>query len=139
MKRSLTLMLAPLTALALGGTAQAAVKVSDAWCRATAPGAMTGACYLTLTADAPDRLVSVATPSAAHAMIHDMETVGGVMRMREMKGGLDLPKGQAVKLSPGGRHVMLMHLKGPLTAGGKATLTLGFAKARPQTVTAPIR
>jgi copper(I)-binding protein len=136
------LALAPVLALGLCATAQAApakVVVSEAWCRATPAGAMTGACYMTLTSKSGDRLLSVTTPLAASADIHDMDMTGSVMRMRKLDGGLELPKGAAVALSPGGKHLMLMGLKSGLAKGGKATLALKFAKAGTQTVTVPVR
>jgi copper(I)-binding protein len=40
-----------------------------------------------------------------------------------------LPAGQAVVLSPGGYHIMLMDLKAPLVAGQSFPLTLTFEKA----------
>jgi copper(I)-binding protein len=140
MKRLLTLT--PILLACLIGTAQAAapkVAVTEAWCRSTAAGAMTGACYLTLTAKDADKLLAVETPLAASTDIHDMDMTGGVMRMRKLDGGLDLPKGKAVALSPGGKHLMLMGLKSGLPKGGQATLTLKFAKAGIQTVSVPIR
>jgi copper(I)-binding protein len=140
MKRLLTLT--PMLIACLAFSAQAAapkVAVSEAWCRSAAAGAMTGACYLTLTAKDGDKLLSVETPVAASADIHDMDMTGGVMRMRKLDGGLDLPKGKVVALSPGGKHLMLMGLKSGLPKGGQATLTLKFAKAGIRTVSVPIR
>lgn len=45
------------------------------------------------------------------------------MRMRAIDG-LALPAGKPVKLEPGGYHVMLMQLKGPLNAGDSVPLEL---------------
>ncbi len=101
--------------------------------------AMTSACYFTLTSEAGDLRLAVTTPLAASADIHDMDMTGSVMRMRKLDGGLELPKGAAVALSPGGKHLMLMGLKSGLTKGGKATLALKFAKAGIQTITVPVR
>ncbi len=119
--------------------ATAAVAVTGAWCRAAPVGAPTGGCYLTLTSDSDDRLVSVATPAARRAEIHTMNMTGGVMRMRQVKDGLALPAGKAVALKPGGEHLMIIGPKTPLAAGGTLPLTLTFRKAPPQTLRVKIR
>jgi len=62
----------------------------------------------------------------------------GVARMREMEGGLDIPAGQSVALNPGGKHIMLMGLTGPLVEGAEITLTLTFEKAGAIEVSAPV-
>ena len=48
---------------------------------------------------------------------------GQVMTMRPA-GALELPAGKTVELKPGGLHLMLMDLKGPLAAGSSVPLTL---------------
>jgi copper(I)-binding protein len=105
------------------------VTVTDAVCRPTPNGRNVTGCYLTLTASGDDRLISVATPAAASAEIHEMSTEGGIMKMGEMTGGLPLPAGEAVSLAPGGNHVMLMGLTTPLSAGDTVSLTLTFEHA----------
>jgi copper(I)-binding protein len=124
---------------ACGGAAKPAVKVADAWCRAAPVGAMAGACFMTLTAGADDRLVAVKTTAADHAEIHTMTMEGGVMRMRELPDGLPLPRGQAVRLAPGGEHIMIISPKASMAAGTSIPLTLVFAKAHAQSLTAPVK
>jgi len=119
-------------------TAAVPVKVADAWCRAASPGAMTGACYLTLTSAADDRLVGVETKAAERAEVHDMSMAGGVMRMRKVEGGLALPAGKAVTLKPGGLHVMVIRPKQAFALGGTVPLTLKFARSAPVTLQAPV-
>jgi copper(I)-binding protein len=105
------------------------VTIADAWCRPTPNGAKVGGCYVTLTAGADDRLVSVSTALADSAQIHEMKTENGVMSMGELKDGLPLPAGQKVELKPGSTHIMLMGLRDPLVDGGVASFTLTFEKA----------
>ncbi len=128
--------------LSVAGPALAAdptVTASNAWCRAAPAGALAGGCYVTLTAKAKDRLVSVQTPSADHGEIHTMDMTGGVMRMRQLPDGIELPAGQAVELKPGARHLMIIGPKATLAAGGVVPLTLRFETSPPQTLRAPIR
>ena len=120
--------------------ASVGVEVSDAWCRATPNGARAGACYAAFRSiGRDDRLVGVATPAARTVQVHEMRTEGGVMRMGEMADGLPLPEGEGVTLAPGGTHVMLMGLEGPLVAGQRVTLTLHFDQAADVTLEVPVR
>ena len=114
------------------------VTATDAVCRPTPNGRNVTGCYLTLTASADDRLVSVASPAAATAEIHEMSTEGGVMRMGELKDGLPLPAGEAVALAPGGNHIMLIGVTAPLKAGDVVSLTLTFEHAQAYGVRATV-
>lgn len=137
-----------LLALVMSATASLAdaavkpgVSVSDAWVRAAPHGAATGAAYLLITnsGKSSDRLTGGATPVAARVEVHEMTMNGGVMRMRPVADGLELPAGGTVALMPGGYHIMLIGLKGPLTAGSKVSLTLSFEKSGTRTISAPVR
>jgi hypothetical protein len=48
---------------------------------------------------------------------------GGVMRMRPV-ARIELPAGKAVRLAPGGLHIMLVDLRQPLKPGDRVPLTL---------------
>ena len=109
--------------------AQAAVKVEGAWARATVQGQQATGAFMKLTAPQATRLVSVASPVAGVAEIHEMKMDGGVMKMRAMTG-LDLPANQAVELKPGSYHLMLMDLKAPLMKDSSVALTLTFKDAK---------
>jgi copper(I)-binding protein len=140
--RSLILTLA---ATAFVGTAAAAatpssVQVTDAWARASAGAQTTGAAYLSLTAGGQaDRLTAVSTPIANTAEVHESTSNGGIMRMRAIDGGLELPAGKTVKLTPGGYHIMMFGLHHPLKANETFPLTLTFAHTAPVTVTVTVR
>jgi len=113
------------------------LEVSDAWARATPAKAENGVAYLTIWTPTPDRLVSVSSPVAKTAELHTMEMAGMVMKMRPL-AGLDIPAGQSVTLKPGGEHIMLMGLNGPLREGQSFPLTLTFEKAGAREVTVPV-
>ena len=112
-------------------------EISNAWARATPPGAKDGVAYLTIESPTADRLVSASTPVAKQAQLHTMSMQGMVMQMRPL-AGLDIPAGQPVTLRPGREHVMLMGLDHPLREGQSFPLTLDFAKAGPRTVTVTV-
>ncbi|KQS56034.1 hypothetical protein ASG17_08320 [Brevundimonas sp. Leaf363] len=143
MKRFAPLLLLALAACgspAAKPSAGARVEVTDPWCRATPNGAPTGGCFVTLTAiGGGDRLVRVSTDRARTVQIHEMSTGGGVMKMGEMAEGLLLPDGRPQALAPGGSHIMLVGLTGPLVAGETVTLALTFQHAPQMDVRAQVR
>src|SRR5262245_58972992 len=123
------------------GAASAALApplVTDAWIRATPPGAVTAAAYLTITsAGAADRLVGAATPAAGSVEIHTQGGDAGTQHMPHV-AELTVPAGQAVRLTPGGQHLMLIDLKGPMVPGTKVALSLRFAEAGTIEVDVPV-
>ena len=133
---ALAAALAAMTTAAVAQTGQ--VKIENAWARATPAGASTAAIYLTVEAPSADKLVSVSTPAAREADLHEMSMANGVMKMRALPGGIDLPAGQKVTLKPGGMHIMLSALTGPLKEGDNVPLTLNFAKSGVQQISVPV-
>lgn len=108
--------------------------VHQAWARASAGAATTGAAYVTLMGGAhPDALVGVSTPIAGMAEVHETINDNGVMKMRSI-AVLPVPAHQMVTFAPGGYHIMLMGLKQTLVAGQAFPLTLRFAHSAPVTV-----
>jgi periplasmic copper chaperone A len=110
------------------------IELRQPWARATPGKAQIAAVYLTIRAPAGDRLVSVSSPVAARAELHESAMAGMVMKMRPL-AGLAIPAGQTVALAPGAIHIMLVGLKAPLRERQSFALTLTFEKAGPQTVT----
>ena len=105
--------------------------ITQVWSRATPTGAKVAGGYLTIEnkGTAPDRLVSGSGDIAGKVEIHEMAMNNGVMTMRPLDKGLAIDPGKTVKLAPGGYHLMLMDLKGPMKQGDKVPLTLEFEKA----------
>ncbi|MFL6585810.1 MAG: copper chaperone PCu(A)C [Luteimonas sp.] len=123
------------TPAANAADASAGIVVSDAWIRETPPNAAVAGGYLTLRSGAADRLLSVETPAAASVEIHEMSHEGGMMRMRELADGVELPAGSEVTLKPGGNHLMFIDPVAPVRAGQSIEATLRFANAPEQAVT----
>ena len=67
-----------------------------------------------------------------------MTMQGNVMKMRELKDGLAIPAHGAVKLAPGGYHVMFTDLKRPLVKGESVKATLTFEHAGAVAVDFPV-
>lgn len=106
------------------------VAVTGAWVRATVSGQMATGAFMTLTAKDGAKLVAVSSPVAGVAEVHEMKMDGGIMKMRAVSGGLELPAGTPVELKPGAYHVMLMDIKSPLHKDSTIALTLVFKDAK---------
>jgi copper(I)-binding protein len=125
-------------AMALAGLPAAAhdfklgpLTIDHPWARATPPGAQVGGGYVTIEnhgAEA-DRLVAATLEAAGRTELHEMKVVDGVMTMRPLDDGVELPAGSRVELKPGSFHLMFMDLAGPLKEGESIAGTLTFEKA----------
>jgi periplasmic copper chaperone A len=102
------------------------VVIKDAWIRTSVPGQKATGAFMSITSKTDLKLVSISTPVAGVAEVHEMKMDGDIMRMRAVAGGLDLPAGKTVELKPGGYHVMLMDLKAALTKDSAIAMTLVF-------------
>jgi uncharacterized protein YcnI/copper(I)-binding protein len=118
------------------------LSIEGAWTRATAHGARVAAGYLTIRngGSEADTLVSVETPVAERGEIHDMTMSNeGVMRMRRLAEGLEIPAGGSVELKPGGKHLMFIDLKQPSVEGGTVPVKLTFKSGAVAEISLPIR
>jgi len=106
------------------------LKIDHPFARATPPGARTGGVFVTVenAGSQSDRLISVSSPVAGVAELHEMSVDAGVMRMRGV-AALEVKPGETLQLRPGGYHVMLRELRQPLKVGDKFPMTLKFQNA----------
>lgn len=104
-------------------------------------GGANSAAYMVIrnTGSEPDKLIAASTDVAKTVELHTVIEEGGMMRMRQVEGGIDVPANGEVVLKPGGFHVMLIGLTRDLNAGDKVELTLTFEKAGQIPVTAEVR
>lgn len=123
-------ILASIAALYCGSLCAQGIEVQDAWVRATVTGQRATGAFMKITAKDGAKLIGSTTPAAGVTEVHEMKMDGGVMRMRAVEGGLDLPAGKSVALKPGGFHLMMMDLKGVVAVGGSVPLTLTFKDAK---------
>ncbi|MFZ1885765.1 MAG: copper chaperone PCu(A)C [Rhodoplanes sp.] len=107
------------------------LDIADPYTPATPKGATVGAGYMKITNNgtAPDRLISGSSDVAGKVEVHEMTLDKGVMKMRPLKGGLEIKPGETVTLKPGSFHVMFVGLKKPLRKGDHVKATLVFEKA----------
>ncbi|WP_296736089.1 copper chaperone PCu(A)C [Mesorhizobium sp.] len=112
------------------------LEIGHPWSRATPPGAKVAGGYFTVTnkGSAPDRLLSISSDISEKAELHEMGVKDGVMTMRPVTGGLEIPAGGKAELKPGGYHLMFVGLKRQPKQGEKFSATLTFEKAGAVTV-----
>lgn len=116
------------------------LALTGAWTRATPAGAKVAGAYVSVANSGPkaDVLLGGKFDVADKVEVHDMTMTDGVMRMRLLDKGLEVPAGGAVELRPGGLHIMLMGLKQPLKQGEPITGVLTFRDAGDVAVTLPV-
>lgn len=135
-----SVLLAPATgAVALDDAMIGSLTVDRLWARATPPGSMMGAVYLDIsnpTREGVD-LVGVTSPVAKRAEVHESVVMDGMMKMQKRES-LPIGAGNRVKFEPGGLHIMLMGLAGPLNAGEEFELTLHFSNQIQLTMQVPV-
>src|SRR5271154_7407283 len=94
------------------------IVIEKPWARATPKGAEVGGAYMTIEnkGATPDRLTG-GSADFATVEIHEMKSENGVMEMREVTGGLDIPAHGSVGLAPGGYPLLFTHPPHPLAKG----------------------
>lgn len=145
LRRGFFAALAGIVAAGSAAVAEEAARVGDviverAWTRATPPTATVAAGYMTIrnVGETADRLIGAEAGFAGRTELHTMAMDGGVMRMREVEEGFEIPAGGEIVLAPGGDHVMFMALSGPLGQGERRETTLVFEKAGALDVVLPV-
>lgn len=105
--------------------------IDHPWTRATPAGAPVAGGFFKVrnTGKTADRLISGTSEVAGTFEIHEMAVVDGIMKMRALDKGIEIPPGGEVVLKPGGLHVMFIGLASPLKEGATVKGTLVFEKA----------
>ena len=113
------------------------LSISQPWSMELPPNAPTVAAYFVIHngGQQPDRLLSVDTPIAATAQLHEHVHANGLMKMQQVQL-VEIPPGGDATFAPMGYHVMLLDLKdkSKLTEGAHFALTLHFEKSGDVTV-----
>ena len=114
------------------------LTLAGGWVRTTANDVSAG--YMAIhNAGLEDTSVSASSPIAPMVQLHEVVTEGSSSKMQEKEGGFVVPAQGMVELKPGGYHIMLMGLTGPLDEGDEVELTLTFEKAGDITLTLPVQ
>jgi len=133
--------LSSITTAAYAETGAEAVEVVNPYVREVPPVSQTSAAFMTLrnTGGAAHAVVAARSPAAQVVELHT-HIMGddGMHRMREVER-IDVPAGGEAMLQPGGLHVMLINLNGPLAAGNEVEFTLVYDDGSEKTLTAPVK
>lgn len=121
-------------------TSTAGFEFANLYAFAAPAGMDVSAVYATITntGTSADTLVSASTPVARETMVHRTVATGhGAGSMQHM-ASLPLPPHGTLVLRPGGNHIMLMQLTGPLEVGRTIAVTLTFGSGRSVVVQVPV-
>jgi len=138
----MVILLAGCTALPAADSTQSApvISVSEPFARQSPSEGGNGGAFMTITSrGGADRLVGASSGWAKTVELHETINDGGVMKMRPVPAGFEVPASGALELKPGGKHVMLIGLTKPLVGGEEIEITLRFEKSGDVTVKVPVR
>ena len=113
------------------------LEIAHPWSQELPPNAPTVAAYFVISNEGKtaDRLLSVDTPIAGEAQLHEHVMQGDMMKMQHVPS-VEVPAGGEVTFAPMAYHVMLLGLKDRslLTDGKRFPMTLHFEKSGDVTV-----
>jgi copper(I)-binding protein len=109
-----------------------ALEIAHPWSQELPSNAPTVAAYFVIHNEGKtaDRLLSVDTPIAGEAQLHEHVMQNDVMKMQHVPS-VEIPAGGEVTFAPMAYHVMLLNLqdRSLLTDGKRFAMTLHFEKA----------
>lgn len=105
--------------------------IDSPYTRTTPPGAPVAGGFLKITNNGKeaDTIIGGSVDFSEAVEIHEMPMVDGVMKMRQLEDGLEIPPGETVELKPGSYHIMFIKLKEQMIEGDKHKATLTFKNA----------
>ncbi|MBV6826145.1 copper chaperone PCu(A)C [Pseudomonas sp. PD9R] len=108
------------------------LEIAHPWSQELPPNAPTVAAYFVIHNEGKtaDRLLSVETPIAGEAQLHEHLMQNDVMKMQHVPS-VEIPAGGEITFAPMAYHVMLLNLKDRslLVDGKRFPMTLHFEKA----------
>ena len=106
------------------------LRIERAVSHAMVPGSVVGDGYLTISnpGQEADRLILVRSQVARVVELHEMKVSGGVMDMRKVEGGLEIPGGEVIKMEPR-YHLMFYDVTQPFKQGDLIKATAVFERA----------
>ncbi|WP_095127338.1 copper chaperone PCu(A)C [Pseudomonas sp. Irchel s3h14] len=113
------------------------LEIAHPWSQELPPNAPTVAAYFVINNNGKtaDRLLSVDSPIAGEAQLHEHVMQNDLMKMQQVPS-VDIPAGGNVTFAPMAYHVMLVNLKDRslLSDGKRFPLTMHFEKSGDVTV-----
>ncbi len=133
--------MALVAAPSLSADSSTGIEITDAYFRASGKMAKAGAAFMRIVnrSGQADRLVGARSDLAKMVQTHTHVTGDdGVMKMRHVPEGFEIPAGGERVLARGGDHLMFMGLTRPVIDGQTVTVTLLFERAGEITIDMPI-
>lgn len=126
--------------LAFGSAFADSITTDDFWLRATAPGAKMGAGFGVLN-NASDQTVHLTAVESQFSPVelHTVSKVDGVMKMRPLENGIEIPANGSVTLKPGSYHLMFVGLSEQLVKDESHTLVFNFDNGERLTIDVPVK
>ena len=117
--------------------AAAALTVVDGWAKAAESGMTSAFATLENHGASPVTVVSARSDAAATVELHrTVQDGSGGSSMQRADDGFTVPAGGSLELAPGGEHIMLMGLTGPIAPGDTVTIVLTLSDGGTVTVRA---
>lgn len=113
---------------AAGATVPLDVEIEHPWCATSPKGVTTGACYMTVRNRGTEtvRIVGVDIAVSDHTELHETGVADGIMKMRPVSEGVEIPAGTSIDFQTRGYHLMLLDLKSSLKLGQTIDGSLRF-------------
>ncbi|MCC3860341.1 copper chaperone PCu(A)C [Pseudemcibacter aquimaris] len=107
------------------------IIVSGEWARPILIAGRPGGAFLTIKNNGADtdKLVGATSSISPRVEIHNHLMEDGVMKMRQVDGGIEIPAGGSVELKPGSYHIMMFETDNKYGPGDTIDLKLEFEKA----------
>ena len=112
------------------GTMVGKLEITQAWARATPPGAKNGVAFMVISNHgmSADKLTALNSKASDKTELHNQTNENGIMRMRRVPH-IHIPRHSQAVLKPGSYHVMFIGLKTAFKEGDMVTVMLSFEKA----------
>lgn len=107
------------------------ISIEEPTIRATVPNAKVASGFMIIknTGNQAEHLITVSAKFADKVEIHEMKVSNGIMRMRKLSDGLEIPAGGSVHLKPGSFHIMFKKLGEQMKDGEKRNAIVEFQNA----------
>ena len=122
------------------GTMVGKLEITEAWARATPPGAKNGVAFMVISNHgmSADTLTALTSKASDKTELHNHTNENGIMRMRRVPH-IRIPRHSQAVLKPGSYHIMFMGLKTAFKEGDMVMVKLRFEKAGEILLHVPIK
>ena len=120
-------------------TTASVIQIEDPWVRAVPPNASNSAVFLDLRNESEQlrKLVEVHSEVAERVELHTTKDEDGMLRKERLQE-VPIPALETQSFHPGGIHIMLIGLRGPLEVGRVIELELVYADQSKETISVPV-